>query len=152
LTGDGALVEFRSAVNAVQCAIELQDGMTSVNAGLPENRRIILRIGVNLGDVMVEGNDLYGDGVNIAVRLEGLAEPGGIWISDDTHRQVRDKLDVTFQHGGEHHLKNIARSIQVYRLQLDAQAPISRPNLPLPDKPSIAVLPFQNLSDDPEQE
>src|SRR5262245_20514520 len=108
VTGDGVLVEFGSAVNAVQCAVELQQGMTAANTGLPEDRRIVLRVGVNLGDVMVEGSDLYGDGVNIAARLEGSAEPGRVLISGSVFDYVRRKVDTAFEDLGTQSLKNIA--------------------------------------------
>ena len=157
VVGDGVLVEFASAVNAVQCAVDLQQSMAAANAGQPEDRHIILRIGVNLGDVMVEGGDLYGDGVNVAARLEGVADPGGICLSRGAHDQVKRKLDVVFEDGGEQQLKNIAEPVRVYRMRpITAAASITShltaPVRPLPDKPSMAVLPFQNMSGDPEQD
>jgi adenylate cyclase len=153
-TGDGMLVEFPSVVGAVRCAVEIQRSMVDRNAETAEDKRIIFRIGVNLGDVIVEEDDIYGDGVNIAARLEALAEPGGICISRTVHDQIRDKLPYTFEEIGEQQLKNIARPMQVYRVstQQDAGAVTGSASLPLPDKPSIAVLPFTNMSGDPEQE
>jgi adenylate cyclase len=152
LMGDGALVEFPSVVNAVQCAVEIQKGMTAANAALPENKRIVLRIGVNLGDVIVEGNDLYGDGVNLAARLEGLAEPGGICLSDTAHRHVASKLPLGYRDLGEQAVKNFAKPIRVYAVGSEA-APARREESPhLRDKPAIVVLPFANMSGDPEQE
>jgi TolB-like protein/class 3 adenylate cyclase len=150
-TGDGMLVEFASVVDAVRCAVAVQQGMAERSSGLEGDNRIELRIGINLGDVIVEGDDLYGDGVNIAARLEALAEPGGICVSRVVHDQVRDKLDVAFEDMGEQQLKNIARPVHVWRIRLGAKPAVSAP-LPLPDKPSIAVLPFANMSGDPEQE
>jgi adenylate cyclase len=160
--GDGVFVEFGSAVNAVQCAVELQQGMAAANSGLPEDRRIVLRIGVNLGDVMVEGSDLYGDGVNIAARLEAVAEPGGICISAKVHDEVRNRLRLSFDDLGEQEFKNIATAVRAYRVgweahsdQLRSQSrpqPRTRDTLPLPTKPSIAVLAFENMSGDPDQE
>ncbi|HVO03525.1 MAG TPA: adenylate/guanylate cyclase domain-containing protein [Candidatus Cybelea sp.] len=152
LMGDGVLVEFASAVNAIQCAIDLQQAMAAANADLPENRRIVLRIGVNLGDVIVEGDDLYGDGVNIAARLEEAAEPGGIWVSGSAYDQVRNKVEVGFEGLGSRTLKNMAEPVRVYRARPDREAKIARPALTVPDKPSIAVLPFTNMSGDSEQE
>jgi adenylate cyclase len=154
-TGDGAIVEFRSVVDAVRCAIEMQSGMVERNAGLPPERRIEFRVGIHLGDVVEESDgDLMGDGVNIAARLEGIAEPGGVCLSEDAFRQVRDKIVAEFIDLGDQQLKNIARPVRAYKIKLDscADAPKSTPLLPLPDKPSIAVLPFQNMSGDPEQE
>ncbi len=152
LMGDGVLAEFASAVNAVECAVEMQELMAAANADAPEERKIILRIGINLGDVIVEGSDLYGDGVNVAARLEAMAEPGGICISDDAHRQVRDKLDIAFEDEGEHQLKNIARPLRIFRVRSGTRPLAPPPSLALPDKPSIAVLLFLNMSGDPEQE
>jgi TolB-like protein/class 3 adenylate cyclase len=152
LMGDGVLVEFASAVNAVACAVELQEKMAGANAAVARDRWIVLRIGINLGDIIVEGGDLFGDGINVAARLEALAEPGGICISDDAHRQVRDKLDVAFEDAGEHHLKNIVRALRVFRVRPAAGTPAPPSNPVLPDRPSIAVLPFQNMSGDAEQE
>jgi adenylate cyclase len=153
-TGDGVLIEFGSVVGAVECALALQRLAAERNAALAGDRRMEWRIGVHLGDVLIEGEDILGDGVNIAARLEGIAEPGGICISEDAFRQVRGKVEVEFADLGEQSLKNIARPLRVYRVGLSsARQPISSAAaLPLPDKPSIAVLPFANMSSDPEQE
>jgi adenylate cyclase len=151
-TGDGALVEFRSVVDAVRCAIETQNGMVERNAGLPEDRRIEFRIGIHLGDVVEESDgDLMGDGVNIAARLESIAAPGAICISEDAYRQVKARLDLAVVDLGPIQLKNIAEPIRAFALQIGVAAG-AKPALALPDKPSIAVLPFQNMSGDPEQE
>jgi adenylate cyclase len=150
-TGDGMLVEFASVVDAVRCAVDVQRRMTERNAEVPADKRIELRVGINLGDIIVDGADIHGDGVNIAARLEGISEPGGICISEDAHRQVQDKAGVEFANMGEQYLKNIARPVRAYGVRFGESAP-SRPVLALPDKPSIAVLPFQNISGDPEQE
>ena len=152
-TGDGLLVEFASVVDAVRCAVAVQQAMPERNTGVAADNRIEWRIGINLGDVIVEGEDLYGDGVNIAARIEALADAGGVFVSNTVHDQVRDRLPFTFEDLGEQQVKNIARPVRVFRAQLgmpNAGAP--PPALALPDKPSIAVLPFQNLSGDPEQE
>jgi adenylate cyclase len=165
-TGDGILVEFRSVVDAVRCAIELQNGMMERNAGLPPERRIEFRVGIHLGDVVEESDgDLMGDGVNIAARLEGVAKSGTICLSEDAYRQVRARLDLAVSDLGETQLKNIAEPIRIYSLQvgLPAEAKPAMPaeraapskpaaQLALPDKPSIVVLPFDNMSGDPEQE
>jgi adenylate cyclase len=151
-TGDGILIEFPSVIEAVSCAVAVQRGMAERNAGTPEEERISFRVGVNLGDIIVEDGDIHGDGVNISARLEGIAEPGGICISEDAFRQVRGKVDAEFQDIGEQSLKNIARPLRVYRIRLGPTAEGPAVALPLPDKPSLAVLPFQNLSGDPEQE
>ncbi len=149
--GDGVLVEFASAVNAVACAVELQKRMAAANDSIPEDRRVVLRIGINLGDVMVEGSDIYGDGVNLAARLEGIAEPGGICLSRTAYDLVKGKIDAQFADMGEQRLKNIAEPLQVFRIHIGLGATAPAPaTLPLPDKPSIVVLPFTNLSDDPE--
>ncbi|MBL8895579.1 MAG: adenylate/guanylate cyclase domain-containing protein, partial [Rhizobiales bacterium] len=151
--GDGVLVEFASVVNAVNSALELQRRMADSNNGVPEDRHIVLRIGINLGEVIGEGGDIYGDGVNIAARLESLAEPGGVCISGKVYEEVRGKLSLQFEDMGEQTVKNIARPISTFRLRLDSQtASIDHPALILPDKPSIAVLPFENLSGDSEQD
>jgi adenylate cyclase len=148
-------------VDAVRCAAEIQRAMIDRNADIPEDKRISFRIGVNLGDVIVEPDDIFGDGVNIAARLEALAEPGGICISRVVHDQIRDKLPYLFEDMGVQQVKNIARPVRVYCIRLDteAKAPtLGAPDavqgspLPLPDKPSVAVLPFTNMSADPEQE
>jgi adenylate cyclase len=153
--GDGILAEFPSVVNAVKCAVAIQSSIAERNAANEPERRMQFRIGVNIGDVISDEARIYGDGVNIAARLEGIAEPGGICISDDAFRQVRDKLDVDFQDAGEQQLKNIARPVRVYQLRPGMAAPAGKASasgLALPDKPSIAVLPFQNMSGDQEQE
>ncbi len=200
--GDNVLAEFVSVVDAVQCAVEIQQVLRAKNAVLPENRRMEFRIGINLGDVMEEGDSIYGDGVNIAARLEGLAEAGGICISDSAYQQIENKLPLGYQYLGEHQVKNIAKPVRVYRVQIEPEEPskaktkvetkggvnkwiyislvgvvvviavaialwqfILRPlppsvekaskekmAFPLPDKPSIAVLPFANMSEDPKQE
>src|SRR6266571_4719500 len=151
-TGDGILVEFSSVVDAVRCALAVQRSMAERNAEIAADRLIALRIGIHLGDVVVDGADLLGDGVNIAARLEGIADPGGISLSEDVWRQVRDKLPEAFVDLGEQVLKNIARPMRVYRIDLAGAAEAPHLTLPLPDKPSIAVLAFQNMSGDPEQE
>ena len=155
LMGDGALVEFASAVDAVTCAIEIQRQLRAHDASGSEANPIQFRIGINVGDIIIEGEDILGDGVNIAARIEGIAEPGGISISEDTWRQVQGKVTANFINLGEQSLKNIARPVRVYRLDL-AQKAASGPEaarlLVPPNKPSIAVLPFTNMSRDPEQE
>ena len=155
-TGDGLLLEFPSVVNAVRCAVEVQTAMADRTAEIAEDRRIAFRIGINIGDIIVEGDDIFGDGVNVAARLQEIAAPGGICISSRVHEDVRDRLDTAFDDGGTQTLKNIARPVQVWRWQpgtavLPKPAPAPTA-LPLPDKPSIAVLPFQNMSGDAEQE
>jgi adenylate cyclase len=150
-TGDGVLVEFASVVDAVRCAVAVQQAMLDRNTGIDADNRIELRIGINLGDVIVEGDDLYGDGVNIAARIEALADPGGVFVSNTVHDQVRDRLPVVFEDLGEQQVKNIARPVHVWRVSPARKPPVSAP-LALPDKPSIAVLPFANMSGDPEQE
>ncbi len=156
LMGDGALVEFPSVVDAVECAVAVQRGMAERNAGVPADNRIDLRIGVNLGDVIIEGSDIYGDGVNVAARLQELAAPGGVVLSATAHEHAEAKVDIGFQDGGEHELKNIVKPVRIYHWSDDAdrQPGIAgtKGKLSLPDKPSIAVLPFTNMSGDPEQE
>src|SRR6266481_2863640 len=137
--GDGVLVEFASAVNAVQCAVDLQQGMSVANSDQPEDRHIILRIGVNLGDVMVEGGDLYGDGVNIAARLETIAEPGGVLVSGTVFDYVRNKATAEFEDLGSQTLKNIAEPVRIYRVAGRPRVSIATPKAGT-DKPSIAVL------------
>ena len=160
-TGDGMLVEFASVVDAARCAIEIQRAMAEQNAAVPQARRIEFRVGIHVGDIIIDEGDIFGGGVNIAARLEGIAEPGGVCISDDAQRQIRGKVDIALEDIGPQNLKNIAEPMRAWRLRMNASAvamasirpstEILRP-LSLPDKPSIAVLPFQNMSGDPEQE
>src|SRR5690242_8033513 len=177
-TGDGMLVEFASVVDAVRCAVAVQQAMAERNTGVAADSRIELRIGINLGDVIVEGDDLYGDGVNIAARIEALTDAGGVFVSNTVHDHVRDRLPFLFEDLGEQQVKNIARPVRVYRVRVTLThpaasapgSPLSRtagegaerqrrkagegssPALAVPDKPSIAVMPFANMSGDPEQE
>jgi adenylate cyclase len=150
--GDGVLVEFASVVDAVRCAVEVQRQMVERNAETPADKRIEFRMGINVGDVIIDGEDIYGDGVNVAARLEGFSEPGGICVSLNVRDQVRDKLDLIFDDAGDQQLKNIARLVRVYRVRFGVPTAPAAPALALPDKPSIAVLAFQNMSGDAEQE
>ena len=159
-TGDGALAEFASVVDAVRCADEIQRGVAEQNTDVPQDKRIEFRIGIHVGDIIIADDDIFGDGVNIAVRLEGIAEPGGICISDDAHRQVRGKVESTFEDMGSQSLKNIAEPMRVWRIPKNSVSALGMPAypssghaaLPLPDGPSIAILPFQNMSGDPDQD
>jgi TolB-like protein len=150
--GDGVLVEFASAVNAVQCAVELQQKMADANTGLNEERAILLRVAVNLGDVAVEDGDLYGEGVNIAARLEEITSPGAIYISGTVYDQLKGKLNLEYEDLGRLQLKNISEPVRVYRVGRNQIGTLKRPALTLPEKPSIAVLPFQNMSGEVDQE
>src|SRR5437016_2259898 len=154
-TGDGLLVEFASVVDAVRCAVEVQREMALRNAAVPAERRIEFRMGINLGDIIIDDGDIFGDGVNVAARLEALAEPGNICVSRVVRDQVRDKLAFAFEDMGEQQVKNIARPVRFFRVAAEGKpTPVpsmTPPTLGLPDKPSIAVLPFQNMSSDPEQ-
>jgi adenylate cyclase len=159
-SGDGMLIEFASAVDAARCAFEIQRGMAGQNTAVPQQVRIEFRIGIHVGDIIIDDNDIFGDGVNIAARLEGIAEHGGVCISDDAHRQIRGKVDIAFEDIGSQALKNIAEPMRVWRMRIGAEAVSTsqsasfEPSQPrsLRDKPSIAVLPFQNMSGDSEQE
>jgi adenylate cyclase len=160
-TGDGILVEFASAVDAARSAVEVQRSMAEQNAAVPQDQRIEFRIGIHVGDIIFDDNDIFGDGVNIAARLEGIAEPGGVCLSDDAQRQIRGKVDIAFEDIGSQTLKNIAEPMRAWQVQLGGQSAAKAqpdspagqaPALALPDKPSIAVLPFQNMSGDPDQE
>jgi adenylate cyclase len=156
-TGDGLLAEFQSVVDAMRCAVGVQRGMAERNAAIPPEKRIEFRVGINLGDVIVEEHDIFGDGVNVAARLEALAEPGGVLVSNTVHEHVRDRLPFAFEDLGEQQVKNIARPVRVYRVSdigggHQIPSVLAMPTLPLPDKPLVAVLPFTNMSGDPEQE
>ncbi|SEE20254.1 adenylate cyclase [Rhizobiales bacterium GAS191] len=151
-TGDGMLVEFASVVDAMRCAVEVQRGMAARDANVALDSRIQLRIGVNVGDIIIDGGDIFGDGVNVAARLEGLAEPGGICVSSRVQEDALGKIDIVFEDAGEQQLKNIARPLRIFRVRLDGAAAMATIAPALPDKPSIAVLPFQNMSGDPEQD
>ncbi len=158
-TGDGMLVEFSSAVDAARCAADVQRSMAERNVDVPPDLRIEFRIGIHVGDIIFDENDIFGDGVNIAARLEGIAEPGGVCISDDAHRQVRGKVDIAFDDIGEQSLKNISEPMRAWHMKLavgsppaSASAPEARRELALPDKPSIVVLPFDNMSAEPGQD
>ena len=152
--GDNILAEFASAVNAVQCAVEIQKQLKEENDRLIEDKRLEFRIGVNIGDIVQDEDRIYGDGVNIASRIEGLADPAGICVSRSAYDQIKKKLGFGFEYMGEHPVKNISEPVRVYKVLMDSDSPeplVDEP-LELPDKPSIAVLPFDNMSGDPSQE
>ena len=152
--GDNLLAEFSSAVDAVQCAMEIQKKLKKENERLVVDKRLNFRIGVNIGDIVQDGDHIYGSGVNVAARIEGIADPGGICLSRSAYNQVKEKLDFTFEYVGEHEVKNIKEPVSVYKVLMDSESPkplVDEP-LELPDKPSIAVLPFVNMSGDPSQE
>jgi len=151
-TGDGMLAEFGSVVDAVRCAVEIQRGMAERNLDVPAQMRIEFRIGVHQGDIIIDGEDIYGDGVNVAARLEGFAEPAGICVSGRVQEDAQGKLDVGFEDVGEQQLKNIARRVRIYRVRLGGAAETAPSALPLPDQPSIAVLPFNLMQGDADDE
>jgi adenylate cyclase len=154
-TGDGMLILFASVVDAVQCAVQIQQGMAELNADVPMERRIEFRAGINVGDIIIDGDDIFGDGVNVAARLESLADPGGICVSRKVQEEVRDKLDIAFEDAGERELKNIVRPIRVFRIQVGTSGDhkVAVPNPAAHDERlSVVVLPFANFSSDPEQE
>ena len=156
-TGDGLLVEFASVVDAARCAAEVQRDMAAQNSGVPQDTRIEFRIGIHVGDIIIDENDIFGDGVNIAARLEGIAEPGGVCLSDDAHRQIRGKVEIAFEDIGLKTLKNSAEPLRVWQTRNTAATETTglsapRQSTARSDKPSIAVLPFANMSSDPEQE
>ena len=151
-TGDGVLLEFPSVVDAVECAVAVQAVMARRNEGIPQDRRMLFRIGINLGDILIEGEDILGDGVNVAARLEGIAQPGNICLSSSAYEQVRDKVSAHFTDLGEQTLKNIARSIRAYAIDLSASTHEPAALLPPTPRLSIVVLPFANLGGDPEQD
>jgi adenylate cyclase len=150
ITGDGLLVELVSVIAALKCAVEVQHGMGERNIDVPQEKRIEFRMGINVGDIIIDGTDMWGDGVNLAARLEALSQPGGICVSGRVQEDAEGRLDIAFEDMGEQQLKNIARPARVYRVRLDGRAATPAPALP--DKPSIAILPFNNMSGDPEQE
>ena len=150
--GDGILAEFPSVVNAVKCAVAIQSKMAERNAAIEPERRMQFRIGINIGDVVYDEARIYGDGINVAARLEGIAEAGGICISSKVYEEISGRIELACQDIGEQQLKNIARPVRAYQIRLDSIGPTAAPAPVLPEKPSIAVLPFQNMSGDPEQE
>ena len=154
-TGDGTLIEFGSAVEAVSHAIEVQRGVAERNAHTPEEQQIVLRMGINVGDIIIEDEHIYGDGVNVAARLEALADPGGICVSARVYNYVKGRLGVECDSRGEQSLKNISEPIEVFRVRLDGNSDDTSKQAssaaPIPDKPAIAVLPFDSISGDPEQ-
>jgi adenylate cyclase len=150
--GDSVLAEFPSVVDAVECAVAVQDKLGEATAGVLDEEALRFRIGVHVGDVIIRGGDLLGDGVNVAARVQALADPGGVWLSEDAHRQVAGKVNRSFEDMGEQQVKNIPRPVRVYALAGAGPRGSEPQPLPLPDKPSIGVLPFTNMSADPEQE
>jgi adenylate cyclase len=150
--GDGILAEFPSVVNAVKCAVAFQSGMAERNTATEPDRRMLFRIGINIGDVVYDEARIYGEGINVAARLESIAEPGGICISSKVFEEISGRIDLAYQDIGEQQLKNISRPVRVYRVRVGPTGSTGAPALLLPDKPSIAVLPFENMSGEAEQE